>query len=73
VENQSVETFFRKKNFYSDLCKSFAHNQSLLQFFEALKNPQLLKSELSKGATLCVDPLKRGPPVLGDDLHSHGL
>jgi hypothetical protein len=23
--------YFRKKNFYSDLCKKFAHNQFLLQ------------------------------------------
>jgi D-arabinose 1-dehydrogenase-like Zn-dependent alcohol dehydrogenase len=66
--------FFRRRSVYSDLYKSFAHNQTLLQFFQASKiKPQLSKSELSKGVTLGVDPLKRRPPMLGEDLHSHGL
>jgi hypothetical protein len=66
--------FFRKRNFYSDFCKSFAHNKSLLQFFQAFKiKPQLSKSKLNKGATLCMDPLKRRPPVFGEDLQHKSL
>jgi hypothetical protein len=39
-------------NFYSGLCKSFAHNQSLLQLFQVANyKPKFSTIELSNGAT----------------------